>query len=143
MEYILGAIVAIVAGIVTYLSVERAASLKSVVKVGTSQSRHFELMVPFIDNILNSYNAKTIRFIDTQASKHMESNSIKIIFHEDKAYWIDNNIFYTANLVAGNIDLESTKIVDTMTMTNVELKQLSSIVEMLTGGNHDRSNPRN
>lgn len=72
---------------------------------------------------------------DTQASKHRESNMVRIVFLENQAYWIRDSVFYTADIDdEGFIDPETTRAVDTMTMDKVQLDKMSFIVEKLTEG---------
>lgn len=101
-----------------------------------SQSRRFNMLKAgyLMMNVLE-FKPK----LETQATKHRESTYIKIAFLDDKAYWINSNVFYTANLVNGEIDKESTKMVDTMTMDKVELEKIIFIVEQLTEGSKNDS----
>ena len=68
----------------------------------------------------------------TQSSDYAKKNSIKVMFIQDKAYWIKDNQLYTADVVNGEVDKFTTKEVDTMTMNDVELKNTMFIVEKLT-----------
>ena len=61
---------------------------------------------------------------------------------DDRAYWIKDNTFYEANLVDGEVDKNTTKVVDTMTMDKVELDKMAFIVQKLTEGTrNDFGNP--
>lgn len=70
----------------------------------------------------------------TQSRKIIEKTQTRIIFSEDKAYWIKNNTFLQADLVDGIVDESTTKVVDTMTMDKVELDKMIFIVQKLTEG---------
>ena len=72
--------------------------------------------------------------IATQSRKILEKNQIRIIFSENRAYWIKNNMFLQADLVNGEVDDSTTKVVDTMTMDKVELDKMIFIVQKLTEG---------
>jgi hypothetical protein len=72
--------------------------------------------------------------IATQSRKILEKSQIRIIFSENRAYWIKNNMFLQADLVNGEVDDSTTKVVDTMTMDKVELDKMIFIVQKLTEG---------
>ncbi len=50
---------------------------------------------------------------------------------DDQAYWIKDNTFYTADMVQGTVDKETTRIVDTMTMNKVQLDKMIFIIDRL------------
>jgi hypothetical protein len=78
----------------------------------------------------------------TQSMLNNQKNQQRIIFTEDKAYWIKDNAFYEAQVVDGEVDKENAKVVDTMTMDKVELDKMIFIVEKLTEGmRNDFGNP--
>jgi len=78
----------------------------------------------------------------TQSRKILEKNQTRIIFSEDRAYWIKNNMFLHAELVNGEIDDSTTKVVDTIAMDRVELDKMAFIVQKLTEGIiNDGGNP--
>lgn len=72
--------------------------------------------------------------IATQSRKILEKSQIRIIFSDNRAYWIKNNMFLQADLVDGEVDDSTTKVVDTMTMDKVELDKMIFIVQKLTEG---------
>lgn len=80
----------------------------------------------------------------TQARKHTSDISTRVLFLNDNAYWIKDNALYTAKLIDGKVDNESTKPVDTMGMDKVQLDKTIFIVSKLTEGfEDDRSNTGN
>ena len=79
----------------------------------------------------------------TQATAHFDSNSTRVLLYENLAYWIDNNKVYKAEVIDGQIDEENKILIDTMNMSDVELKKIIFVVETLTkGGDNDSRNPR-
>ena len=72
--------------------------------------------------------------IKTQASKHLNNHSTRFLFLQDNAYWIKDNALYTAKLIDGKVDEESTRTVDTMGMDKVQLDKTIFIVSKLTEG---------
>ena len=80
----------------------------------------------------------------TQSSKYNKSGYTKVIFVDNKAYWITKFGFFTAELINGEVDTNTTKPIDTMGMDKVELDKISFIVDLLTNKDNDEdSNPRN
>lgn len=74
----------------------------------------------------------------TQATKHLRSTYKPIAFHDDMAYWIEDNVFYKAKMNEdGMVALETKQAVDTMAADSVELELLTFIVERLTEGKED------
>ena len=62
-------------------------------------------------------------------------NTIKVLILDGSAYWIKDNNFYTASVdQSGTVDKETTRIVDIMTMTSVELDKMLFIMDKLREG---------
>jgi hypothetical protein len=59
---------------------------------------------------------------------------VRAIAVEDQIYWIADNAFYTANIVDGDIEENSTRLVDTMAMDKVQLEKMMFIVDKLREG---------
>jgi flagellin-specific chaperone FliS len=53
---------------------------------------------------------------------------------ENEGYWIENNAVYRGEFYEDGIDQETVVKLDTMTMSDVELKKLIFIIEQLTKG---------
>jgi hypothetical protein len=73
----------------------------------------------------------------SQASKHAEANSIRVIFIEDKAYWVSNNIFYCADASGNNVNIDTTEPVDTTNMSKRDIDKMLFILDNLKNGNSD------
>lgn len=111
--------------------------------VYVTQSMAFEAIAPYV---YPEYNPKRWHEdpIETQSRKHIQSTGVKVVLYNDNAYWLHENNFYTAVAPNGIIDQSSAKVVDVMSMNDVELKELSYIVEKLTEGtDSDSSNSGN
>jgi hypothetical protein len=78
--------------------------------------------------------------LETQARALLAKNSLRVVFADNTAYWIKDNQFFQANVINGQIDNSTTKVVDTMGMSKVELDKMFFIVQKLTEGkkNDDR-----
>jgi hypothetical protein len=53
---------------------------------------------------------------------------------ENSAYWVKDNVFYMADLVSGEVNPETTRVVDTMGMDSVELDKMLFIMDRLREG---------
>jgi hypothetical protein len=80
----------------------------------------------------------------TQSSVHEAKKFTTVLVLEDVAYWIKDNKVYSASILEDKIDGESTSVVDTMGMDEVELNKMIFIIDKLTeGANNDRSDSGN
>lgn len=75
----------------------------------------------------------------TQSSDYEKSQTVKVVMVDGQAYWIKDNVFYTADIDDNYlIRKESTRRVDTMHMDKVQLEKIMIIVDKLTeGDSHD------
>lgn len=80
----------------------------------------------------------------SQSINHIEQNTIKVIFIEGKAYWVTNNIFYCADAINNVVDIDTTKPVDTSSMSKKDIEKMLFILDNLKNGiNDDSSGTRN
>ncbi len=93
------------------------------------QSHVYDMISPYLE-----YMPDTYVMPNTQAFEHDSKNKIRVVFTDNKAYWIKNNAFYQADLIDGLVDESTTKVVDTMSMDKVELDKMIFIVQQLTEG---------
>jgi len=75
----------------------------------------------------------------SQSLKHVEKNTIKVIFIEGKAYWVSNNIFYCAEASGGNVNIDTTQPIDTTNMSKKDIDKMLFILDNLKNGSHDDS----
>jgi len=108
-------------------------------KIGFSQVDKHQVISNFL--VTNSIGYKNIKKnIKTQSQLHEEKNSIKVIIMDNSAYWIKDNVFYTAQIsLDGNVDKDTTSIVDTMAMDKVQLDKMMFIIDRLREGTFDDS----
>ena len=135
MEYLLGSLITLFTIFIFNRVIRKEIEKNKVFPVMYNQSTIHETLAPF----LPTNQELQVRTLKTQSSNHQKKNSLKILFLADKAYWIKDNAFYTANAIDGIIDEESTSRVDIMGMNDVQLKELSYIVERLTEGIDDEN----
>jgi hypothetical protein len=75
----------------------------------------------------------------SQSLIHVERNTVKVIFIEDKAYWVSNNIFYCAEAFGGNVNIDTTEPVDTTNMSKKDIDKMLFILDNLKNGSNDDS----
>ena len=128
MEYLLGSIVTAFSMFFTYRwLVKNVAPLKSV-KVVATQSRTNELIKKMFTPEQSFPKATS------QAMKHFDTRSVRILIIDSQAYWISNNTVFVADVINGEVEKETTREVDTMGMDKVQLKKMIFIVEKLKEG---------
>ena len=80
----------------------------------------------------------------SQSRKHTEKHMVRIIVLDSNAYWVKDNIFYTAQTKNGNIIDETVKPVDIENMPKKELDKMLFILDNLgRGKNNDSSSSGN
>lgn len=99
-----------------------------------SQSTIHEIIKPYIPSNFLEKPKKL-----SQAEMHAEKNTIKVIFVEDKAYWVSNNIFYAAEAINGNVDTDTAEPVNTQDITKTEVDKLLFILDNLKNGSKNDS----
>jgi hypothetical protein len=112
----------------------RSSKRKVFPKIAYSQSGIHMMVKDFLPKTL--YEKRTVI---SQALKHIEKNSVKVIFIEDNAYWVSNNIFYCAEAVGGNVNIDTTKPVDTTNMSKKDIEKMLFILDNLQNGSNDDS----
>lgn len=128
MEYILGSIFTLVIVIALNQTIRKSYLNNNVT---------FEITQSYLFKILSEYEDKKLKesLPDTQSFKHVKNQYVKIIIVDNEAYWIKDNQLYVADINDGEVDAGSTKKVDTMAMSAVELDKTISIVETLSKEN--------
>lgn len=131
MEFVLGILFAFatIFFVRRFILTESLLSDENTQRLIYRQSHVFNLISPYIH-----YMTESIALPNTQAYDHESKNKLRVVFTDDKAYWIRNNAFYQADLVDGLVDESTAKIVDTMAMDKVELDKMIFIVQQLTEG---------
>jgi hypothetical protein len=70
----------------------------------------------------------------TQSQRHIQKNMLRVVIAEGSAYWILNNVFYTANAINGRVDEETIQPLDIENMPIKELDKMLSILDDLKQG---------
>lgn len=136
MEYLAGSAITLLCVVIGYAYSQKAKQkLTWPVSTLNSQSRKFDLLSPIIQYTLSHIKSELI----TQATKYHDSFSTRVVLTETQAFWIESAKLHCADLINGQIDHETKKVVDTMAMDDVELKRVITIVEKLSEGNKDEN----
>lgn len=142
MEYLVGAIATFICLFLFSIIAKKEIAKTKPLRIQKTQSYSYEIIRPVVPLIqmLKTFQEDKLT---TQASKHSEKNTIKVLQVGNAVYWIAKNSLYTANYSNGRINEESTKIVDTMALDAVQLEKIIYIVDTLTKEDpNDSSNPR-
>jgi hypothetical protein len=133
IEYFIGAFV----GISFIIFIQNKNKIKINKKdfvIKYSQSHMLEIVKP----LLPPQEGKKVNK-NTQAYKHEEKTNVRVIVLDGQAFWIRDNLFYSADFLGDVIDKESTSVVDTMGMDKVQLDKMLFIIDQLRDGKDNDS----
>jgi hypothetical protein len=133
MEYVL-AIGLTLALSWSIIELSRYKALKNLSNVKYRQSDKHQTIINLIPQKLN--NKKEV---ESQSVKHAASTMIKIIVIDSKAYWIKDNIFYSAETRSGDIVEHTTEPVNVSTMSKKDMDKMLFILDNLRKGKNDDS----
>lgn len=102
------------------------------VKLRYTQSHIQSLLSPLLQ-----YVPKDVERTPTQSRTFVKDSYVRVLVMDDSAYWIKDHALFTADLVDGEVVKETTRKVDTMAMSKVELDKTMFIVEKLREGLDD------
>lgn len=128
MEYIIGSLVTLFTIFFVNRFIKKELDSNEPMSIRYSQSHIHNLIDPFLPD-----NVELTLLKPSQSTNYLEEIQTKILFVEDKAYWIKDGVFFVADAIDHQVDKESAKQVDTMSMSKVELEKIIFIVEKLTG----------
>jgi hypothetical protein len=94
-----------------------------------TQSDIHESIRAFIPKKIN--NKKKI---ESQSAKHAANTMIKIIVIDNKAYWVKDNVFYSADTDNGDIVSPTAEPVDISTMSKKDIDKMLFILDNLRKG---------
>jgi len=136
LEYLIGSMVTII----VYAFAHRIARGQLVqdnnrFEIVYSQSHIYHLIKPFLE-----YAPIELPATPRQTENYVRNAYLKVMVVNSKAYWIKDNALYVADVSEGEVKKETTKEVDTMSMSKVELNEMLFIVEKLREENDDYRN---
>ena len=126
MEYLVGAAITMAVYVITQRVVRNNFQEKNSITVRYSQSHIYEIVKPYLE-----FSDLVFAPENTQATNYLKQTYMKVMIVKNRAYWIKNNTFFTADVVDGQVQKETAKEVDTMSMDKVELNEMLFIVEKL------------
>ncbi len=86
-----------------------------------------------IKDVIPKQRFERPKFI-TQSQRHVQKNMLRVVIEKDRAYWILNNVFYTADAINGRVDENTAKPLDVENMSKKELDKMLSILDDLKQG---------
>lgn len=133
MEYVLAVGLTLILSW-SIIELSRYKALKNLSNVKYRQSDIHQTIINLIPQKLNSKKE-----IESQSIKHAANTMIKIIVIDSKAYWIKDNIFYSAETRSGDIVEHTTEPVDVSTMSKKDIDKMLFILDNLRKGKNDDS----
>lgn len=109
-------------GIIKYSEKLRHEGIKSVMKSQSTIYTKTKNVLPRKNKYVNN---------NSQSKNFVSERAIKIISLENKAYWVKDNIFFTADMINGRINHNTTKEVNTMNMSKEDLDKMIFIIDSL------------
>lgn len=132
MQYLSGFILAFVVmyGLYKFQSRNNIFQEPKLKPIRYSQSHIHSLVSPLIPKSLKQKPKKT------QSRIYEAKNNIRVIIMDNRAYWIKDNGFFMADMsIDGTVNKDSTRRVDTDTMSKVQLDKMLFIIDRLREGN--------
>jgi hypothetical protein len=130
LEFILGALTTIFIIVVANRILRVPIAKMQNARIRYSQSHVYSLISPILDYVPDLPKDIPTR----QSNNFMKDSYTRVLILDDNAYWIKDQALYTAEIMDGMVNKETTRRVDTMTMDKVELDKTMFIVEKLREG---------
>jgi len=130
MEYLLALLLTTVLSLAIIAIVIKKQN-KSFKKVKYRQSDIYEISRPFLKDRIKQKKQKS------QMAKREEGKEVKIVAIDDRAYWVIDNVFYTAELVDNHPNMSTAQPIDTLNMPKEDLDKMLFILDNLDRGNKD------
>lgn len=112
----------------------------AILKIVTKNEKHFLKKISYrqsdVHNITKHFYTKTnlIKHKETQITKRMEKDTVKLVLAEDRAYWVADNVFYTADIVNDYPDMSTAKPIDTSNLSRQDIDKMLFILDNLGRG---------
>ena len=137
MEYFLGSLITLL--VMSYFGKRSTNIVSKPLKTVRLSQSYIDTVIA--DKIIEEFSPKPQK--KTQSLEHTKKDEVRVIIIEGEAYWIVDQTLYTAKIIDGTVDNDTTKKVDTMTMDDVQLEKTQFIVQKLTEGKgNDSGYPR-
>jgi hypothetical protein len=124
MDYVAIAMLTIVLSlaIIKIVKINQGRAFKKILYRQTDMHRIFKGT-----NARNNFTKKQ----ESQMDKRVKDKSTKIVAIDDKAYWVIDNTFYTANIVDDNPDMSTAEPIDTSNMSKSDIDKMLFILDNL------------
>ena len=131
MDFLIGSLSTLFVGYFVYKVYNQEKTDNAITTITYSQSNIHQLIKPFLPT-----NKEILAYmpLKTQSKAYLDKIYVNVVVFEGKAYWIKDNVFFTAEADGSTILKETAVQVDTMTMDKVELDKMAFIVDLLTKG---------
>ena len=129
MEYLVGAVLMFVLLIAGNIALREPKRKLDNTKIKYTQSYVYSLVAPLLNALPDEKP-----MLKTQATKYIESSYVRVVILDGVAYWIKDHALFAAEVSDGVVAKETTRRVDTMAMSKVELDKTLFIVEKLREG---------
>lgn len=110
-------------GIIKYSQKLRSEGVKTIMK---SQSSIYSITRHFIPKAPKSNEPA-----NSQSRNYVSEKMIRIIAIDDRAYWVKDNKFFSADLIDGKIDHDTTQEVNTISMSQKDVDKMLFILDRL------------
>jgi hypothetical protein len=110
-------------GIIKYSQKLRSEGVKTIMK---SQSSIYSTIKHFTPKA-----SKSSEPANSQSRNYVSEKMIRIIAIDDRAYWVKDNKFFSANLIDGKIDHDTTQEVNTISMSQKDVDKMLFILDRL------------
>lgn len=138
MEYLIGSLGTLLGFLLALSIIRKSAGQILVPKLIARQSRNHSILRDYY--VIPHYHKP----LKTQATDYFDRTHSRVAIVDNKAYWIQNNALLCADIIDGIVDENSTKVVDTMALNDVELNKMILVVDKLTEGiANDSGDPGN
>jgi hypothetical protein len=139
MEYLIGSFTTFV--LIFLISfIKKDDVKKEKINIRYSQSHIFDLLSPLLPEVANINKINR----NSQSYKHDQKTNIRVIIVDHLAYWVKENVFYKAEVLDNKVNTDTTEVVDTIGMNEVELDKMLFIMDKLREGlDNDSGSARN
>jgi hypothetical protein len=129
MEYFIATVLTLLLCYISVKFIQKSFGINSN-NIQYRQSDIYKILKPI-------YTNKYPVFKTSQLTKRSNASRIRVVSIEDKAYWVQDNVFYVANLVDDTPDLSTAIPVDTADMSKEDVEKMLLILDSLDRGGQE------
>lgn len=96
-----------------------------------SQSERYELVRPYLPQPASIQEDDEEFDIEDEIEEYLEENAVNVVMEGDSIYWVQDNIFYTAQVIGDEVDQNSIQPINTESMSKSELEKMLFILDAL------------